>query len=404
MYYGPFATSEDVSIISNQGERYVPLVDPYSAAVHMGHMASYRYALRYAYGKKILDLGCGVGYGSHFLASFGAAEVTAADADSIAIEYASKTYAHPSIQYVHFDATKPLPFPDQSFDFVFCSQVIEHVEDPFSFLKEIRRVLIYGNFCLITTPNKELFNPDPKTTPNKHHLSEMNFSEFEALGRRVFAKVKVNGIPQNCVLYNANKTLDLKINEDIVPEDYLMRTDNVSTCENLLMFAHTKASGKFEETLPSSLMEVAESLSPYFWDPTVKRWVILSKYPKTPIQGKVEFKPAIGKAITVFNSPYDNLYRVDIGLLNRGRFNIDIVLHKGATQRTPVMYHTVIAQAGKKLSIIFPPVKNSKGHEFFLELKGRYSIINRFTDRKNLPRFEFRDGELPLWTFHQLEV
>jgi len=46
MYYGPFATSEDVSIISNQGERYVPLVDPYSAAVHMGHMASYRYALR----------------------------------------------------------------------------------------------------------------------------------------------------------------------------------------------------------------------------------------------------------------------------------------------------------------------------------------------------------------------
>ena len=62
--HGPFANPEEVSEISNKGERYVPLVYSYNAAMHLGHMASYKLALRYAYGRKVLDLGCGTGYGA----------------------------------------------------------------------------------------------------------------------------------------------------------------------------------------------------------------------------------------------------------------------------------------------------------------------------------------------------
>jgi hypothetical protein len=39
---GPFASSEEIASVFNQGERYVPTVDPYNAAMHLGHMASYK--------------------------------------------------------------------------------------------------------------------------------------------------------------------------------------------------------------------------------------------------------------------------------------------------------------------------------------------------------------------------
>lgn len=42
-----------------------------------------------------------------------------------------------------------LPFPDKSFDFVFCAQVLEHVEDPSRFLDELQRV---GKAGYLETP------------------------------------------------------------------------------------------------------------------------------------------------------------------------------------------------------------------------------------------------------------
>jgi len=46
-----------------------------------------------------------------------------------------------------------LPFEDDYFDLVFCSEVIEHVFDPDFLLEEIWRVLKTNRHVLITTPN-----------------------------------------------------------------------------------------------------------------------------------------------------------------------------------------------------------------------------------------------------------
>lgn len=53
-----------------------------------------------------------------------------------------------------FDPTKPLPYPDASFDLIFSNWVLEHVEDPAMVSSELMRVLKPGGYFCAVTPNK----------------------------------------------------------------------------------------------------------------------------------------------------------------------------------------------------------------------------------------------------------
>lgn len=46
-----------------------------------------------------------------------------------------------------------LPYEDGRFDFVTATEVIEHLENPRAFIREINRVLRPGGFCVVSTPN-----------------------------------------------------------------------------------------------------------------------------------------------------------------------------------------------------------------------------------------------------------
>jgi SAM-dependent methyltransferase len=56
---------------------------------------------------------------------------------------------------IYMDATKPLPLPDASFDFILCEHMIEHVSlrDAQSLLAECRRILRDGGVLRLATPN-----------------------------------------------------------------------------------------------------------------------------------------------------------------------------------------------------------------------------------------------------------
>ena len=61
---------------------------------------------------------------------------------------------YPKIEYVKLRRGEPLPFPDASFDMVFCNAVVEHVGNRVrqeEFLNEIFRV---GKNAFVTTPNR----------------------------------------------------------------------------------------------------------------------------------------------------------------------------------------------------------------------------------------------------------
>ena len=68
------------------GERVIP--GQVNDDLWSEHVARYAFARRYAQGKRVLDAGCGTGYGSAELAQ-SAAEVTGVDIAADAIEYAN---------------------------------------------------------------------------------------------------------------------------------------------------------------------------------------------------------------------------------------------------------------------------------------------------------------------------
>lgn len=57
------------------------------------------------------------------------------------------------VEIVNLNTTEELPFPDSTFDLVTATEVIEHLENFRSLLREIHRVLKPGGVCVLSTPN-----------------------------------------------------------------------------------------------------------------------------------------------------------------------------------------------------------------------------------------------------------
>jgi ubiquinone/menaquinone biosynthesis C-methylase UbiE len=101
-------------------------------------------------GDRALDLGCGDGAFTGYLAE-AVAEVVGADVAEAALRRAKAR--HPSIEFRWVAIDGPLPFADNAFELVWSSEVIEHVADTARWLSEIRRVLAPDGRLLLTTPN-----------------------------------------------------------------------------------------------------------------------------------------------------------------------------------------------------------------------------------------------------------
>jgi len=57
------------------------------------------------------------------------------------------------VPFTRADMNAPLPFADDGFDAVACIDGIEHLERPFDFVRECRRILRPGGVLLLSTPN-----------------------------------------------------------------------------------------------------------------------------------------------------------------------------------------------------------------------------------------------------------
>lgn len=160
------------------------------------HIARYRFAasvIPRIEESVVLDLGCGVGYGSNILARK-AKHVVGVDNSAEAINIAKTKYAkRKNLQFIKADATERLPFADNHFDAVSCIETFEHFKDATRALNEIRRALKPNGVAIITTPAKELVSPFRKRPRNPYHAREFMLDEMLSLLRKNFEEVEIYG-------------------------------------------------------------------------------------------------------------------------------------------------------------------------------------------------------------------
>lgn len=187
--------------------------DQESYLLYLMHVVTYKYSLIYATGKKVLDYGCGSGYGTALI-SDACSQIIGVDVSPDAVAHAATHFSAPNLSYQQVERAEvaPLPFPDSSFDVVLSFQVIEHVENVSAYLREIERVLVPGGHFLIATPDRSSRLFSFQKPWNMWHLREYTQSQLynELAGRFSDIKVLQTGGKQDILTIELNRTKRLR--------------------------------------------------------------------------------------------------------------------------------------------------------------------------------------------------
>jgi SAM-dependent methyltransferase len=145
------------------------------------HQAAYELALHHGRDTRVLDLGCGSGYGSAQLARGGA--------QVVAVDRVVPDAAHRGAASFVLADLNAMPLRARSFDLVVSFQVVEHLEDPTAYLAAIARLVRPEGLAILTTPN--LLTSDGV---NPYHVHEYTSEELAALLARYFDDVEMQGV------------------------------------------------------------------------------------------------------------------------------------------------------------------------------------------------------------------
>jgi ubiquinone/menaquinone biosynthesis C-methylase UbiE len=137
----------------------------------------------------VLEVGCGDG---SFTTNLAEQFSSVTGIDISASQIADNKARLPHITFRQHDVSQRFPFPDGSFEVVWCSEVLEHLFDPAFALREMHRILRPGGRLLVTVPYHgrfknvliALFNWDEHFVPSTSHI---RFYTKRSLGRIVSA-------------------------------------------------------------------------------------------------------------------------------------------------------------------------------------------------------------------------
>ncbi len=139
------------------------------------HIDRYRFAAKHARPDRILDIACGVGYGTWLLAeqAGSARRVCGVDLSADAIAYANERYAHEKITFRCADA---MTFQDSDkFSAIVSLETIEHLPDPAGFIRHITTLLRPGGALIASVPTTL------STDINPYHLRDFTPSSFRKM-------------------------------------------------------------------------------------------------------------------------------------------------------------------------------------------------------------------------------
>lgn len=150
------------------------------------HRRAYRHAIetaeREGKGARVLDMGCGSGYG--------AAELAASLPVVVGVDRVPPD-PHTRREGLHFVRAdlRAMPLAARSFPLVVSFQVIEHLEDPSHYLAAIADALTRDGVALVSTPN--LLQSDRE---NPYHVHEYEAAELRECLLAFFEEVEMLGV------------------------------------------------------------------------------------------------------------------------------------------------------------------------------------------------------------------
>jgi hypothetical protein len=152
------------------GERQVaPLIKD----IRRDHVARYEFAAReLPKGVRVVDLACGVGYGTWILASTGHPTL-GLDVDGEALAYAAQHYPHKQARYGRCDADHAAHFEQR--DAAVCFETIEHVADPRPLLKALHAAV---PLLLASVPNEDVMPFGAGYAFHHRHYTQSQFAEL----------------------------------------------------------------------------------------------------------------------------------------------------------------------------------------------------------------------------------
>jgi 2-polyprenyl-3-methyl-5-hydroxy-6-metoxy-1,4-benzoquinol methylase len=172
--------------LAYSGERIIPGTAPFHA--YWMHARRYGFAAKRCRSKRVLDAGCGSGYGTRIL-GLEATECLGVDRDPESVGLAESLFATARIRFSVADVSRLEGLADETFHVVVALEVLEHLpsESIPAFMAAVRRVLTTDGTLVVSVANRA--HQDKEENP--FHLSEMLFEEFEELLETWFPSWKI---------------------------------------------------------------------------------------------------------------------------------------------------------------------------------------------------------------------
>jgi 2-polyprenyl-3-methyl-5-hydroxy-6-metoxy-1,4-benzoquinol methylase len=178
--------------LAYSGARVIPGTAPFHA--YWVHARRYGFAARRCRGKRVLDAGCGSGYGTRILGRE-ATECVGVDNDPEAVRLAESLFGAPDVRFAVADVSRLEGFDEETFDVVVALEVLEHLptESIPAFMEAVLRVLTSDGTFVVSVANRAHHDKEE----NPFHLSEMLFSEFKERLEAGFPSSKVEFFGQD---------------------------------------------------------------------------------------------------------------------------------------------------------------------------------------------------------------
>jgi cyclopropane fatty-acyl-phospholipid synthase-like methyltransferase len=141
------------------------------------HLQRYEFAAKHLKSGRVLDIACGVGYGTHFIAD-NVTQITEAIGVDICEEAIQHAILHYSDRRVQFHQHDAMTFTDDiGYDSIVSLETLEHVSEPATLIKHLYELLRSEGMFIASVPTT------PGVDVNRYHFHDFTERSFRNMVR-----------------------------------------------------------------------------------------------------------------------------------------------------------------------------------------------------------------------------